>query len=83
VLLLANGGCSTSYFDRFGQHLASAGLRIVAINMRGVGSSQGPLEGITLHDLAADVAGVIEALEGRRNRAASGSESRVLTRPAR
>jgi pimeloyl-ACP methyl ester carboxylesterase len=62
-VLLANGGCSTSYFDRFGQHLASTGLQIVAINMRGVGSSQGPLEGITLHDLAADVAGVIEALD--------------------
>ena len=62
-MLLANGGCSTSYFDRFGQHLASTGLQIVAINMRGVGSSQGPLEGITLHDLAADVAGVIDALD--------------------
>jgi pimeloyl-ACP methyl ester carboxylesterase len=62
-VLLANGGCSTSYFDRLGQHLASMGLQIVAINMRGVGNSQGPLEGITLHDLAADVAGVIKALE--------------------
>jgi pimeloyl-ACP methyl ester carboxylesterase len=63
LVLLANGGCSTSYFDYFGQHLAATGLQIVAINMRGVGRSRGPLEGVTLHDLAADVAGVIEALE--------------------
>jgi pimeloyl-ACP methyl ester carboxylesterase len=63
LVLLANGGCSTSYFDELARHLASTGLQIAAINMRGVGSSQGPLEGITLHDLAADVAGVIEALD--------------------
>ena len=62
LVLLANAGCSTSYFDKFGQHLASTGLQIVAINMRGVGRSQGPLEWATLHDLAADVAGVIKAL---------------------
>ena len=63
LILLANAGCSTSYFDHFGRQLTSAGLQIVAINMRGVGSSQGPLEGVTLHDLASDVAGVIEALD--------------------
>jgi pimeloyl-ACP methyl ester carboxylesterase len=63
LVLLANGGCSTSYFDHFARRLASTGLRIVAINMRGVGSSSGPLEGTTLHDLAADVAGVINALD--------------------
>jgi pimeloyl-ACP methyl ester carboxylesterase len=63
LVLLANGGCNTIYFDYFGQHLAATGLQIVAINMRGVGRSRGPLEDVTLHDLAADVAGVIEALE--------------------
>src|SRR5260370_32284341 len=62
LVLLANGGCSTSYFDHFGQCLASTGLQIVAINMRGVGSSRRPVEGITLHDLATNVAGVIDAL---------------------
>jgi len=62
LVLLANGGCSTSYLDDFGERLAATGLQTVAINMRGVGGSQGPLEAATLHDLAADVAGVIKAL---------------------
>ena len=63
LVLLANAGCSTSYFDEFARRLVPAGLRIVAINMRGVGNSQGSLDGISLHHLAADVAGVIEGLE--------------------
>jgi pimeloyl-ACP methyl ester carboxylesterase len=62
LVLLANAGCSTSYFDPLAQRLASTELQTLAINMRGVGRSRGPLEGVTLHHLAADVAGVIEAL---------------------
>src|ERR1700739_2840622 len=31
--------------------------------MRGTGESRGSLDGITLHDLAADVAGVLEAMD--------------------
>ena len=31
--------------------------------MRGVGGSSGSLDGITVHDLAADVAGVLEAMD--------------------
>ena len=60
--MLANAGCSTSYFDDLARRFAPAGFQIVAINMRGVGKSTGSLEGISLHDLAADVAGVIEVL---------------------
>jgi len=62
LVLLANAGCSTSYFDDLARRFAPAGFQIVAINMRGVGKSTGSLEGISLHDLAADVAGVIEVL---------------------
>jgi pimeloyl-ACP methyl ester carboxylesterase len=62
LILLANAGCSTSYFDHFARRSAPAGFQIVAINMRGVGNSTGPLAGISLHDLAADVAAVTEAL---------------------
>jgi pimeloyl-ACP methyl ester carboxylesterase len=62
VVLLPNAGCSASYFEHFARRLALAGFQIVAINMRGVASSSGPLVGASLHDLAADVAGVIQGL---------------------
>jgi pimeloyl-ACP methyl ester carboxylesterase len=62
VVLLANAGCSTGYFDDLACTLAAGGLMAVCINMRGVGESHGPLQDATLHDLAADVAGVLEAL---------------------
>lgn len=62
LVLLANAGCGTGYFDPLARRLAAAGLQIVAINMRGVGASSGPLEGVSLQALAADVAGVIETL---------------------
>jgi pimeloyl-ACP methyl ester carboxylesterase len=38
-------------------------LQAIAVNMRGVGESRGSLDGVTVHDLAADVAGVLEALD--------------------
>ena len=64
VVLLSNAGCSTGYFDHFARRLVSYGFQIVAINMRNVGGSTGPMEGISLHELAADVAGVIDTLGG-------------------
>jgi pimeloyl-ACP methyl ester carboxylesterase len=60
LVVLANAGCSTRYLERFGERFP--GLQIIAINMRGVGDSRGPLDNATLHDLASDVAGVLEAL---------------------
>jgi pimeloyl-ACP methyl ester carboxylesterase len=62
VVLLPNAGCSASYFQYFARQLALAGFQTAAINMRCVANSSGPLAGVSLHDLAADVAGVIEAL---------------------
>ena len=43
--------------------LAVAGFRALAVNPRGIAGSTGPLTGITLHELAADVAGILEALD--------------------
>jgi pimeloyl-ACP methyl ester carboxylesterase len=63
VVLLANAGCSTGYFDHLTRALVTGGFQSISINMRGVGGSYGPLDGATLHDLVADVAGVIEALD--------------------
>jgi pimeloyl-ACP methyl ester carboxylesterase len=63
VVLLANAGCSTGYFCDLARVLAAGGLQTISVNMRGVGESRGPLDGITVHDLAADVAGVLEAVD--------------------
>ena len=63
VVLLANAGCSSSYFDDLARALAAGGLQAIAVNMRGVGGSLGSLEDATVHDLAADVVGVLEALD--------------------
>ena len=63
VVLLANAGCSTGYFDHLARALVTGGFQTISINMRGVGGSRGSLDNATLHDLAADVAGVIEALD--------------------
>jgi pimeloyl-ACP methyl ester carboxylesterase len=63
VVLLANAGCSSGYFDDLACALAAGGSQAICVNMRGTGESRGSLDGITVHDLAADVAGVLEALD--------------------
>jgi pimeloyl-ACP methyl ester carboxylesterase len=62
VVLLANAGCSTGYFDHLASVLVTGGFQTISINMRGVGGSRGSLDGATLRDLAGDVAGVIKAI---------------------
>src|SRR5271154_607783 len=63
VVLLANAGCSSGYFDDLARVLAAGGLQAICVNMRGIGESRGSLDGITVHDLAADVAGVLDAVD--------------------
>jgi len=63
VVLLANAGCSTSYFEDLAYVLAAGGLQAISVNMRGTGESRGSLDGISVHDLAADVAGALETME--------------------
>lgn len=55
-------GRPSSDLDRFAALLIDAGFRVALPQPRGIEGSSGPLEGITLHDLAADVAAVIEAI---------------------
>jgi len=64
VMLPGRGGAGTEQFGALGQALATAGYRAVAVNPRGVGGSRGPLEELTLHDLAGDVAAVIASVGG-------------------
>ena len=60
VLLPSVGGASQ--YDEFAPLLSAAGFQTIALSFRGAGGSIGPIEGLTLHDYAADVAGVIESL---------------------
>jgi pimeloyl-ACP methyl ester carboxylesterase len=60
VVLLPSLGRGAEDFDEIAVRLAMAGLRVLRPQPRGIGASQGPLTGITLHDYANDVAAVIE-----------------------
>jgi pimeloyl-ACP methyl ester carboxylesterase len=59
VVMLPSLGRGASDFDRIARAVAEAGYRVLRPQPRGIGDSRGPLAGIDLHDLAADVAAVI------------------------
>ncbi len=61
LVLLPSVGRGPADFDQLTRLLAAEGLRIIRPLPRGIGASQGPMQGLNLHDLAADVAAVIEA----------------------
>jgi len=60
VVLLPGGALNVDYMDGLAKELAESGYRVVSVNPRGAGHSTGKAEGITLHDLANDVAAVIQ-----------------------
>ena len=62
IILLPGSGLDGLRFLPLMPRLATAGYRVLALNPRQVGASEGPLEDLTLHDLAGDVAGVITQL---------------------
>jgi pimeloyl-ACP methyl ester carboxylesterase len=62
LLLPGRGGAGTDQYGYLANELAGAGFRAVALSPRGTGGSSGPLEDLSLHDYAADVAAVIETL---------------------
>lgn len=63
IILLPFGGLTVGYMHELSQDLAGAGYHVIGVNFRGSGKSTGSGEGITLHTLANDVAGVIETLK--------------------
>jgi pimeloyl-ACP methyl ester carboxylesterase len=63
VLLVPSAARSFRDYEELGAALVEAGFRPVAVNPRGIGESTGRLADLTLHDFAADVAGVIERLD--------------------
>ena len=62
LVLLPGLGRSGHDLDAFAVYLAAAGYRVLLPEPRGMGASTGSLDGITLHDLARDIAAVIETL---------------------
>jgi pimeloyl-ACP methyl ester carboxylesterase len=59
VVMLPSLGRGATDFDPIAERLATAGFRVLRPQPRGMHASQGPLQNISLHDLARDVATVI------------------------
>ena len=60
VVLLPSLGRDSEEMDPIAERIAQSGFRVLRPQPRGYGRSVGPLEHITLHDLARDVALVLE-----------------------
>ena len=60
IVLLPSLGRDSEEFGPVARQIAAAGFRVLRPQPRGYGRSTGPLQGLTLHDLARDVAAVIE-----------------------
>ncbi|WP_043341397.1 alpha/beta fold hydrolase [Belnapia moabensis] len=61
VLLLPSLGRGAEDFDAVAPPVAAAGFRVVRAEPRGIGGSEGPMEGLTLYDLAEDAAAALAA----------------------
>ncbi|MCG6885202.1 MAG: alpha/beta hydrolase [Silicimonas sp.] len=61
ICIIASTGRGPGDFHHLAGHLADAGLRVVMPWPRGMGGTEGPLDGIDFHDLAADAAAVLRA----------------------
>ncbi len=61
IVMLPSRGRGAEDFDGVAAALAADGFRVLRPQPRGIGGSVGPLEPLTLHDYASDVAAVIAA----------------------
>ena len=64
VVLLPSSARDSEDFDDFARRLAGSGMLVLRPQPRGMCGSTGPMEGLTLHDLARDVAAVIAQKAG-------------------
>ena len=64
ILLLPSRGRDSEDYDEVAHGLAQAGFRVLRPQPRGIGKSRGPMQGVTLHDFARDVAAVIQHYGG-------------------
>src|SRR5262245_49484120 len=65
ILFIPSRGRSVEDFDHLNKRLAQAGYQAILPEPRGIGKSTGPLEGITYHDLASDLAATIRSVTSR------------------
>jgi pimeloyl-ACP methyl ester carboxylesterase len=61
VVLLPSRGRHSMDFDEVATGIAKAGYRVLRPQPRGVGATQGPTQGLTLHDFAREMANVIRS----------------------
>ena len=64
IVLIPSRGRGADDFEDLGRRLVRAGFQAILPQPRGIGGSSGPLDDITYHDLAADVAATIRELVG-------------------
>ncbi|KXU87263.1 hydrolase [Paraburkholderia monticola] len=60
IVMLPSLGRSGRDYDVVSANLAADGFRVIRPEPRGVGLSKGPLDNLSIHDFAADVAAVVE-----------------------
>src|SRR5580698_2828390 len=60
IILLPSLGRDSEEFDPAAERIAAAGFRVLRPQPRGYGGSTGPMQNLTLHDFARDVAAVIQ-----------------------
>jgi pimeloyl-ACP methyl ester carboxylesterase len=60
IVILPSLGRSGNDYDVVSRMLSEDGFRVLRPQPRGIGRSEGPMDGLTMHDLAADIARVIE-----------------------
>jgi pimeloyl-ACP methyl ester carboxylesterase len=60
IILLPSLGRDSEEFDPAAERIAAAGFRVLRPQPRGYGGSVGPMQNVTLHDFARDIAAVIQ-----------------------
>jgi pimeloyl-ACP methyl ester carboxylesterase len=60
VVMLPSRGRDSEDYDEVAAMIAASGFQVLRPQPRGIGRSAGPMDGLTLHDFARDVAAVIE-----------------------
>lgn len=60
IVILPSLGRSARDYDRVAEYLVADGFRVLRPEPRGIGKSQGPMENLSVHDFASDVAMVID-----------------------
>ena len=81
LVILPSSSRNSEDFDTIAESFAMEGFRVLRPQPRGMCGSSGPMEGLTLHDYARDVAVVIERL--RRPSVRLGACIRAMDRPLR